>query len=151
MTQDELVSLSVKLNESFERWKDTPFVRLQCNLGGGIDCGNLAFVLLQEAGAVMPNIHSPSFDFVIGDDYKGKLNDVLTATSEFVALPKNITVQAGDVLVFQLNRGQQHIGTMIDSEFFAHAWPGTTPRKSNLLQDRWQKKLIQVWRFNEYA
>ena len=152
MTTDEISTLETQLRTAFERWQATPFVRLQCVQDGGVDCGNLAFALLRECGAEMPSLNPPTFGFYLGGaDYRGRLSSVLESASEFVAQPLSGAVQAGDVLIFQVSKHVQHIGTALSAVSFAHIWPGSTPQESSLQQDIWKHRLTQIWRLNTYA
>lgn len=152
MTIDEITALEIGLRAALERWQSTPFVRLQCIQGGGVDCGNLAFVLLRECGAEMPSLNPPTFGFYLGGaDYRGKLSTVLESAYEFIQYAPHAGVQAGDVLIFQVSKNVQHIGTALSAASFAHIWPGGTPQESSLEQDIWRHRLIQIWRLSSYA
>jgi len=113
---------------SARSWEGTPFRQLHAERGIGIDCANLTYAVLRDAGIAVPDLGAPTFgksaDVPFGTVIGEFLADLVAAGTivpvDDVTAPE---IQPGDVLLYQISRRIQHVALALDAQTQIHAWP----------------------------
>jgi len=129
-----------------EGWHGTPFVPLHGQRGVGVDCANLVYGVLLDAGVELPDVDAPAFRFSPDCNYLEDLNG-FCARLPFLSRAEP-PIRPGDVLVFQVSSIRQHMGLALSPELMLHTWPSRGVIESDLRQSRWQNRLISIFRIH---
>jgi cell wall-associated NlpC family hydrolase len=104
-----------------EGWHGTPFIPLHGQRGVGVDCANLVYGVLLDAGVELPDVGAPTFGFSPDSNYLEDLNGFcdrlpFLSRAEPPILP-------GDVLVFQVSAIRQHMALALSPELMLTPGP----------------------------
>ena len=133
-----------KLKKSWQKWKGTPFARLQARPQGGVDCANLAAVMLTECGCDLSSLGLPTFGLTRSQSIRGGYREHIEASGLFEPVEK---IAAGDVLIFRIGLTTEHIGIALDAHTLAHSWPGVGATETDLRQPRFADNIIGRYRY----
>lgn len=133
-----------ELKKSWARWKGTPFARLQAHPQGGVDCANLAAVMLTECGCDLSALGLPTFGLTRSQSIRGGYREHIEASGLFVRVDDTA---AGDVLIFRIGSITEHIGIALDEHTLAHSWPGVGAVETDLRQPRFADNIIGRYRY----
>lgn len=135
--------------KEWAKWKGTPFARLQATPQGGVDCANLAVVLLRATGADLSKLNAPAFGMTRSRSIRGGYTQIIEESELFRKLDDSEKTQAGDVLIFKIGaRETEHVGLALDEVTMAHAHPQTRADEADLRQPIWSAKLKARYRYN---
>ncbi len=129
-----------------EGWHGTPFIPLHGQRGVGVDCANLVYGVLLDAGVELPDVGAPTFGFSPDSNYLEDLNG-LCARLPFLSRAEPPILQ-GDVLVFQVSSMRQHMALALSPELMLHTWPSRGVIESDLRQSIWQRRLVSIFRIH---
>ena len=125
-------------------WHGTQFIPLHGRRGVGVDCANLVYCVLRDAGVNLPDVGAPTFGFSPDSNY---LQDLEGFCERLPFLPPTILpILTGDVLVFQVSAVRQHMGLALSPNLMLHTWPSRGVIESDLRQSRWQNRLVSLFR-----
>lgn len=118
-------SFPAALRSAAEAWEGTPFVRLHSQRGVGADCTGLCHGVLVDAGAELPEMGAPTFGATADTNYAAAIGDFLASSHAFkkvddLAAPD---IRPGDLLLYQITKGTQHLALALDAQTRIQAWP----------------------------
>lgn len=132
------------LQQAGSRWLGTPFIPLHGQRDVGVDCANLVYCVLRDAGVDLLDVGAPTFGFSPDSNY---LEDLDGFCERLPFLHATIPpVLPGDILVFQVSAIRQHMALALSPDVMLHTWPGRGVIESDLRQDRWMKRLVSIFR-----
>lgn len=126
-----------------KRWAGTPHVNRLAVLGAGIDCVNLVFEILVAAGLIERR-RMPFYDERLGAlRRRNVIEDILLAHLHAQSVSPTAGGQFGDIVVCQCGRQTNHVGMIIDGQFWhvpgrgrvgPEAWEAWKDRTQNLVR-----------------
>ncbi len=129
-----------------EGWHGTPFIPLHGQRGVGVDCANLVYEVLRDAGIETPDVGAPTFGLSPDDHYLEDL-DGFCGDLPFLSRAEP-PILVGDVLVFRASAKKQHMALALSENVILHAWPSRGVIESDLRQSIWQRRLLSIFRLN---
>lgn len=132
-------------------WVGTPFKPLHAAKGVGVDCANLTYAVLVEAGIALPDMGAPTFGKTADDRFMSVIEDFLGAYVssgtlcgvDDVADPE---IRSGDVLLFQVSRRVMHLTLAVSADEMVHVFGKSRPTAIVAIDARWRERLTKHYR-----
>lgn len=109
--------------------------------GVGLDCAGVAVAISQELGIFTPE-----------QDYSGYSNIpdgrqlLLHCRKNCKEKPAN-EYKAGDILLFRFDKDPQHIGVMLEDNYFIHSYMRAGKVVMHTMSEEWIKRIVGVFEF----
>jgi len=130
--------------EAARKWVGTPFVHKGHTMGAGVDCINMCYEAAKSVGLAPDNI--------MPADYSRDPDGValMAALKKYMVPIYNKQMKPGDVLLFRFVKHPQHVGVYTGRNII-HAYSKMDKCVEHILDNRWRKRLVAVFRFREFV
>lgn len=133
-------------------WEGTPFKGNQCAKKVGVSCQMLAAAIYKEAGFLPNSFTADKGPMDWSNAHKDSLIESFLGkhADKFEAHPRKAgkieTVQAGDLVGFKLGGCVQHMGIVVNKQFFVHVMDRYQVQFSRLDDPTFASRMEVFWR-----
>lgn len=127
-------------------WIGTRFAPNSCLKGRGVSCQKLAGSLYKECGFLGMDVDIPEGPMDWSNNHKDSLIVAWVSSRREFADVTGQKPQAGDLVGFRLGSCVQHMGVMVDGQYFVHVTRGTATELADIRQPTFANRLEKLWR-----